>query len=306
MEQTSSTPQLAALIGVLGARGAKAGVPELLGFAESTEPAIRKASLNALGVLAGEKEMPALVKILLASEKSSDRKAAEDAVVDAARGIVQEDARVSAVLSALPTVEDAKKKSSLLTVLGRIGGPKSLEAVHGACKDGNADVRDAAVRSLAYWNDASAMEHLLAIAKDDSNKTHQILALQNYIRLIGTLRGKDVQIRFSLYKDSMKMAERAEEKTLVLSGLSGVKTVEALAYVMPYLDDADLREEAAMTAMQIANSIDKRLPEVQEAAEKVVEVSTQPQVVKYAKGIINPAQAPTGARPPGRSATRSR
>jgi len=56
----------------------------------------------------------------------------------------------------------------------------------------------------------------------------------------------------------MALADRKEEKRLVLSALGDVRTVDALAVVTSQMDNADLKEEACQAAVAIAEKIVSR------------------------------------------------
>ena len=53
----------------------------------------------------------------------------------------------------------------------------------------------------------------------------------------------------------MALADRDEEQRLVLSALGNVPTADALALVASHLDNADLKEEACLAAVAIAEKL---------------------------------------------------
>jgi len=69
-------------IDLIGQRRATGSVPALLKAAQSDDPLVRIASIRALGGLAGAKEFPVLVKLLVASRTAADRDALEKLLVD--------------------------------------------------------------------------------------------------------------------------------------------------------------------------------------------------------------------------------
>lgn len=64
------------------------------------------------------------------------------------------------IIGALSGGEPAQK-GALLEVLGAVGGEKALASVRAGLKDPEAEVRDAAVRTLADWPDSAAAPDLL-------------------------------------------------------------------------------------------------------------------------------------------------
>lgn len=96
----------------------------------------------------------------------------------------------------------------------RLAAIESLEAVRAALGDANEDFRGVAVRTLSEWPDAALAEELLALARTSSNETHKVLALRGYVRMAGM--SKDPT---AIYVRAMELAERLDDKKLVLGGL---------------------------------------------------------------------------------------
>ena len=61
--------------------------------------------------------------------------------------------------------------------------------------------------------------------------------------------------KFDHLKEAMALADRNEEKQLVLSALGNVPTADALALVASHLDNPSLKEEACLAAVTIAEKI---------------------------------------------------
>ena len=67
-------------------------------------------------------------------------------------------------------------------------------------------------------------------------------------------------IKFDALKNAMSLADRDEERQLVLSGLGNVATAEALALVASCLDNPVLQEEACTAAVTIGEKIARAMP----------------------------------------------
>lgn len=112
-------------------------------------------------------------------------------------------------------------------------------------------MRKAALSGMADWGDASPLADLQGAAKNDTDRTNRILAVRGYIRMIG-LSGQNPQEKVHSYQEAMGLAERPEEKRQALSGFADVSHVDALKAVEPYLNDADLKNEAYLAYEKIA------------------------------------------------------
>jgi HEAT repeat protein len=272
------------LLGVLAARGAGKHVDVILAAARESDAGVRSAALESLETLADEKDVPALVDILVKAAPA-EKAAAEKALAAACGRAENKDACAERVVAAMAGA-DAAARAALLRVLGRTGGAKALEAVRQAVGSPDAQVQDAAVRALCGWPDGSVAPDLLAIAKGAAKPAQQVLALRGYIRLAGVPPERPVAEKLKMYQEAMTLA-RLAEKRLVLGALADVKSPAALDAVLPLLADETLKEEAAAAAVKIGKSVGGAArAEVKAAMQKVLEVSKNDGTRKDAEGVL--------------------
>jgi len=145
-------------------------------------------------------------------------------------------------------------KLALLRALRTAGGAKALEAVRATAADANAQVKETALRALCDWPTADALPAVAELLKAPPTPTIKVLALRGFVRLVPQQDAPDATKLQSL-QDAMTLADRDEEKRLVLSALGNVPTADALALVVSHLDNAALQEEACLAAVTIAEKI---------------------------------------------------
>lgn len=255
------------LIQVLYDRNATSAVPALLAEAENPDLKVRKAAFKALSRLAGEKDMPSLINLLVQMQSDSNRRDAERAAIAVSRKIDDENSRADAVLAALRVEERVPVKCSLLRVLGGIANRKTFETVIIASKETNPAVRDTAVRALAKWPDVTAAEVLLDIYLQTDNRTHRFLALRGFVRLLALpAQDRSTEEMLEMCRRAMSHAESAAEKKLVLSGLANAGDAEALVMVEPFIQTEEIRAEAAIAAIKIAGAIAQTSPDKAQTA----------------------------------------
>lgn len=190
-----------------------------------------------------------------------------------------------AVFAALPNAP-TEPKLALLRILRSLGGPRALEAVRAAATDANAEVKDTALRALCDWSGVEALPDLAQLAKSSANPTVKILALRGYIRLAGQQPALAGQ-KFATLQDALALAGRNEEKKLVLAALGTIHTADSLALVCPQLGNADLKEEASLAAVAIAEQMPRpRPPLVAEAMAQVVQATANAQLAQRAKQLM--------------------
>jgi hypothetical protein len=135
-----------------------------------------------------------------------------------------------------------------------VGGADALKAVRAVIQETDAEVQDAGIRVLADWPTADAASELLQVAKSSSNATHRVLALRGYVRLIG-LAVAPVSQKLAMCRQAMGLAQRDDEKKLVLAGLGEVPDAEAVKMAEACLASPAIRPEAELALLKIAQAM---------------------------------------------------
>lgn len=274
----------------LSARHVVAATQTLLKSAEDADGGVRNESLKALGAVAPTEALSAVAAVLIKTEDGGARNEAANALINIANRDEDLEKRSEPVLKALAGAQ-GEAKLSLLGVLGRIGGQKSLEAVRAAVKDADEKVVDAAIRAMAEWPDATAAADLLDVAKTAATETHQVLAIRGYVRVCRIRTDRPAAETAKMLAAGLAAAKRPDEKKQALGGLRDVRDILALEAVVPCMGDDALKEEAASAATRIGREIWNKNPEAVKAAmEKVLEVSKNDGLKREAKEALDRAE----------------
>lgn len=276
------------LIDVLFERNAVTAVPALLAEAAGGDSKVRRAAFRALGRLAGEKDLPALVSLLAQIKGAGGRADAERAVVAVARKIAEPGRQADAILAALNGEQRVEARCSLLRVLGGVANEKSLEALCDALNDRDAQVRDTAVRTLSDWPNAQAAETLLEIYRETQDQAHRLLSLRGLVRVLSVSAEEyPADQAVEIYRRAMKLVVSPVEKKLVLSGLSNIAHPGSLEMACASLDDEAVKAEAAPAVMKIARAIaGSYRSEARAAAQKVLSATANDVLRRQAEDVI--------------------
>jgi HEAT repeat protein len=282
---------------LMGRRRMADGVPVLLKAARNADPKIRPDTIKMIGDLGGADQLPELLELLDAVDRPQDLAAAEQAIASACTKAKDPQAQADKLTGHLPQAKPAQQ-AVLLRVLAAVGGPNSLKAVRALIDNGNADVRSAAIRALGNWRTADAAPDLLALAKVTSNSAEKTLFLRGYLNLAA--RGEmSVEQRLAMCKQAAGVIQRDEEKRLLLGTLSSIGSPEAIAMILPYLEDQGLRREAGLAVVAIA---EKQLrgrttpPNAAELAgplEKVVQAGISDDLTARANALLRKTKGST-------------
>ncbi|NQT02102.1 MAG: DUF1080 domain-containing protein [Planctomycetes bacterium] len=227
-------------------------IPALFTVAKDNNRNIRQTVYKALGELSGQKELPDIVSILLAAESNTDRAGIERAMVTTVTRLEEPDA--APVITGLANADDAAKPH-LLAVLSRIGGQRALQAVRDQLLSGNAEIKKAAIRSMADWPETAPLADLMEIAKSQRDSTNQVLALRGYIKLLGIPANRSATETVQLLADAMSVARRVDEKKAVLSALSKYPCKQALALAESWKTIPGLSAEAELALKKIKEAL---------------------------------------------------
>jgi len=246
----------ASLLKILAARREKDATAAVLTAAGSDkESEVRRAAYKALGTLGEQTDVPKMASLLVSSSSSSDQAGLAAAILQVSERSNDATARSAPIISALGKADD-KAKAVLLVVLSRLAGDKAYSAVKAQLASGSDDVKKAAVRAMAAWPDATPADALLGVAKSDSDKARQVMAMRGYIRVV-TIVGEDkptaavCKTKTDLLSKGLKVATGSAEKKQILAALATFPCPDGLAVAKGCTGDKDLAKEAKLAISKI-------------------------------------------------------
>jgi hypothetical protein len=274
----AETMEKPALLLALGKRGDTATAPMLLQYASASEETIRLAALESLRHLAANDTLLPLLDLIVNSKSASDRNAVLKALYAVCQARPDRDyagRQVIAGLNRLP----ASERRYLLPLLAELATPAALTEILKFTQHSDAEVVRESIRLLTQWPNAVPARNLLEIARANTDSSLRTLALRGGITVAGREPGPCA--RLALLREAFSLARRVEEKKLALSQLSLIPLAEALEMSLRYLDDPDLTNEAALAAVNIAESLRDANPQLaNKASSKVLEHCKTPSIVK--------------------------
>ncbi len=285
-----SSAQRVVAMEIVSRRRMNEAIPQLRQAASDSDANIRTAALKRLGELAGVAEMPALLDLLAKSVNPQDLAAIEEALGAVCARAADSDASATQLIARLATAKPAQK-AALLRVLVIAGGGKALDAVRSAVKDSNPEIRSVAIDAINSWTTADAAPDLVALAKSSGSPAEKQLGLRGYLRWAA-----DNEIpprrRLEMCREVAGLVERPEEKRMFLAALGGINQAGSLSLILPFLDDKDIRAEACVAAVNVAEKMaqgrtaTKLAPELVAGLEKVAQVTTNAELAKRARAVV--------------------
>jgi HEAT repeat protein len=288
MQKEQIPDRRAELIDVLGGRGVTAAVPVLLEEAMGESAAIRTRAMSALARVAQPKDVPGLMRGLYKSERGLDRDNAEKAILAVCETIPAADRRADPIFAALKDANDSQRAATL-PLLGRTGAPAALQTIQAALATKNSEVYEAGVRALANWPRPEIADQLLGFAQGTTDRLYRGVAVVGLARAVTSPGAMPPARRLEYLKQAMALAERDDDRRVVLERAAQVHTLDALRFTRPYLDQPNLCEQACRTVVALAHQRSLRLPnrnEFDRALEKVINRSQEAGVVDEARKYL--------------------
>jgi len=299
LTQASPAPRVS-MIEILVARRAFDVAPDLLPAATDADPAVRAAAMTALGELAGPDQVAGMAQGVLQAEPGAERAAAEKCVMFVCRRIADAERRADPLLAAMDALP-TEDRLALLSTLGRVGGGKALGILEAALADADAGVHEMGLRGLCNWPDASIAARLGELAKGDEHPEHRTLALRALIRVAPLPDDRTDLQRLESLQAALALCSRDEERNLALGRARAIRTVETLRFLLPYLHQPALAQQACESVVELAHHRGLREPhkaEFHAALDEVIATSQDAVAIdraqRYQRGEtwVRPAARP--------------
>jgi hypothetical protein len=274
----------AAILEVLATRRASGEMPAFLAATVDDSPQVRSSAMAALGQIGRPAQIAAMLPGVLKAQKGGERDAAERNVALICARIDNEDARGTALIEALETV-DVAQRDQLLSLVGRVGGKKLINFVADIAAGDDISRRQIGIDALSKWPDASVADKLLEIVNKATDPAERHQAFQGYVKISATRDGRSDRQRLDRMKQAMTAAKTREEQSLVINRCRTAYDVETLRFVLPYIAQSEFAQLACETVVELAHHREIRDPnkaEFDKALDKVIEVSSDEVVVDRA------------------------
>jgi HEAT repeat protein len=245
--------QAVTIITAIVARNAAQAVPTLLKAASSENREVRLASSVGLRESATAEHIPALVSLFVGAT-GQDRPVLRTMLITVAHRCKAERQASQALVASLDKVTDLEARCAFLVPLGELGDDSALPVLRKALDDNQELVQRAAIGALARWPNAAALPDLLRVAREGKDAMCRISALRGYIDLVAMTGSMPATEKVQCYKTAMSLASEPAEKKKVLGALANVKAAEAIQFAASFLQNEQVKSEAASAVLLIAQN----------------------------------------------------
>ena len=279
----SPPEQSVELIKVLTTRRARNTFDEILAAAVDDDASVRAAAMESLGTFAEPKHVPGMVQGVLKAEPGRERDTAEKRIMLVCHRIEDQNKQAAPLLAAMDELSPSDQ-NTLLSTLGRVGGPEARKVIEGKIDD--AEMHRAGLEALCNWPHGSIAFRLLELARTEDEERNRRLCLRSLIRVAPLPDDRSDQLRLDLMRTAMAMCWVDDDRLLILERLKAVRTIETLRFVLPYVDQPKFAEQACLTVVELAHHSELREENREEfhaALDHVIEVSQDATIIDRAE-----------------------
>ena len=240
---------------VLASRRVQSALPTLVRLLEGPDAAMAAEAARALGAMGRTEQLAPLAAVLVGPKSAELRGAAGDAVAAICNGASDKKAAAKPLLAALEQATTPPSRVALLRLLIYTRGEEALSAVRKAIRDENAEVREAAIRTLVAWPEAAAAPYLIELARTAEKPSHAVLALRDGCLRLAGLKELPLPERLSIYRSVLEVAKRPDEKKQAIAGLAQLPSLQALELLQGCTKDAAIGDDATLATIRLARQL---------------------------------------------------
>lgn len=295
---TSAEPALQVeMVRALAGRGEKTVLPRLFDLAQFNSGAARRIAYQAIAQLADGSHAAALVQLVLEAKDEAARSLAQTALETVCQRLREQNAHalINALIQGLRGGPPAGR-AALLEASSSLVDPRLREALRETLRDSHPEVREGAMAALAETRDPALLPDLLAVAREATELNIRTVSLRGLVRLVTDEEGAKFTTpdRVNALERALDLAQRPEEKRLILAGLAKLPDPGALRLALPLLDETGVQAEAAQAAVQIAAAIKhSHSEEANRALRKVLSVTSDANRRRVIESIVEEIAAMT-------------
>jgi HEAT repeat protein len=279
------------LIDIAKQRRIAAALPIISRSTEDSDPGVRRAAVQAIGVLGSDQQAGDLVRLLGSTQNQGEREDIEAALLSICG---RNGANCLPRVLPLASDNDSAMRIVSLHALASIGGSDALSAVKTATTDRDEAVQDEAVRTLSSWpntwpDDSGAAEPLLALAKSGKKPSYQAQGMQGYMHYVQETKKLTNDEKLAKVKETLPLLKTPDDTRLAISVLSAIPTAGSLDQLTTFTQDSAVTEEACQALLRIAgdkNQVDVPADARRKALQTVVDKSESDATKKKASTAL--------------------
>lgn len=242
------------LIRVVGLRGIPEATPILLDLTRDDDAATRRAAWNALGFTATQRQVTDLVN-RLDEVGDNERQYAEESIVNLARSIPDENARVGMMMVAYRAATQRDTKRSMFRIMARLGGQRAWEELTQALRTGNAETKRDAAAALSSWPSHEPLPELLRLLETETDPATRIVAARSAATVTAHPGSSSQEQMFELVINALEFVTDPRERNDLYTALATLICEESLEFFETLPDDDPAKRMQSAYVRQVQSNL---------------------------------------------------
>lgn len=258
--QSAGRDAMPALIDVLRRRHAVETAGDLIAFFDVEDRDVRRATAEALGAIADERALPALLDVLVTTDDSGVRRAVARAVKDSAQRI-EDKALVLGEVTARFDNAGGDAARAMTETVGVLRTPEARVFLEGLLASEDTDTVLDAIRALTSWTNTEPVEALLATAGSTDDIRVHTLAMRAVLAIADRVAIAQPKVALGVLASANPLVDSTGLKKQLISVAGKVELGESLDILALYAGDSDVQAEAVQAITSLAEPLASDYPE---------------------------------------------
>ncbi len=235
------------LIEIIAAKSATEFKEVVFSETENADADVKLTALSALSSVSEKYDQQRIFDLFAASSDPAELKAIQNALLAIAIHLETSEEKNSFIQNSENL--NVEKTALILEILPDLGGKEALNMVVKNFRSENEQLSNSAFIALSNWKGLDAMPTLFDIAKNNSMLHNN--AARAYLQQVNKSNVPDAQ-KLLLYRRLFEITKSADIQKDALSWIGKIKSISALIFVKPYLENKTLQQAASVAVMRIA------------------------------------------------------
>lgn len=219
--------------------------PKVFALLNSDNANVKDAAYAALAGVVGPDDFDAVCQLVEKNGANSNQ-----ALVNALQSSVRNLSKAEQYAKVMPYINKSKVPYQYYMVLAQAATPEAVAALLKGFNNGTGAAKNMAFAALLNVNSPEMIDVMYGIAVGD--KSREAMAMSRYANLVNGSDYTPVR-KYQLYRKGLEAATDKKVKNVMLKGLAGTNTYQALVIADKYLSDKATAKAAANTVRTIAS-----------------------------------------------------
>ncbi len=251
----SSNELVPELIKCLGYRKIEPALDLVFSFTNSNNPAIRLEAIKTLGKIGKHTDLERAIDQSFKDIKVIEAEAIERSLTSIALNTSDLNSSVRVINEKLSKFEDALSLTTLIAVLGNIGGDEALISIRSYLHDDNEDIQLTCIEAMSFWENDSVLSDLEKLIKTGLTAKNRAQTFAGIVTLVQNSDNLSEDQKSARIKAAYQFSKTDQDKKILINGISRIVSFDALDFAIAQLDAEINQKEVQECVIRIAGNL---------------------------------------------------